>query len=169
MMGKKALEAAQVNQHSREWHASDKTVWEQHAGQSILHQHDIRSGMAQGLYNLPPREGLTTTCRHAPQACVTELGLEGQLTAEAFLGEREKALDKMFPDTELMPGVPLEPFWSAASFFHSSICRVLGSHRDGSTNLQSPLTQAQSACCGICTRTACPSVWRPPRTNGTTT
>lgn len=38
------------------------------------------------------------------QVCVTELGLQDQLTAEEFLAEREEALDKLFPQTALMPG-----------------------------------------------------------------
>lgn len=40
----------------------------------------------------------------AAQVCVTELGLQDQLTAESFLAEREEALDKLFPQTALMPG-----------------------------------------------------------------
>ena len=33
-----------------------------------------------------------------------ELGLHGQISAEAFLREREEALDAMFPTAQLLPG-----------------------------------------------------------------
>ena len=40
----------------------------------------------------------------AAQVLVAELGLEGQITPEQFLTEREEALDKMFPTSQLLPG-----------------------------------------------------------------
>ncbi|KAK9804699.1 hypothetical protein WJX72_000393 [[Myrmecia] bisecta] len=40
----------------------------------------------------------------AANICVSELGLEDQISAEDFLKEREALLDQMFPHTDLMPG-----------------------------------------------------------------
>jgi hypothetical protein len=40
----------------------------------------------------------------AAQVLIDELGLEGQLSPEQFLKEREELLDKMFPQAELLPG-----------------------------------------------------------------
>jgi len=45
--------------------------------------------------------------RRAPEAAdilIKELGLEGKLSPEAYLEEREAAHDKMWPEVELMPG-----------------------------------------------------------------
>ncbi|KAL2635537.1 hypothetical protein R1flu_007016 [Riccia fluitans] len=41
----------------------------------------------------------------AGQILITELRLEGVLTPEEFIAERESQLKVMFPDSELMPGV----------------------------------------------------------------
>ena len=41
----------------------------------------------------------------AAQLLVDILDLQGQLTAEDFLAQREAALDAMFPSSELMPGL----------------------------------------------------------------
>lgn len=36
---------------------------------------------------------------------IRELHLEGQLTAEDFLAQREQELDALFPTAQLLPGV----------------------------------------------------------------
>jgi beta-phosphoglucomutase-like phosphatase (HAD superfamily) len=41
----------------------------------------------------------------AARIFVDETGLEGQLTAEEFLEEREEMLAELFPDANLLPGV----------------------------------------------------------------
>lgn len=41
----------------------------------------------------------------AGQILVKELGLEGQITPEEFIAERESMLESMFPNSELLPGV----------------------------------------------------------------
>jgi (DL)-glycerol-3-phosphatase len=40
----------------------------------------------------------------AAQTLVSELGLEGQLTPEDFVKEREEMLQTMFPEAKLLPG-----------------------------------------------------------------
>ena len=40
----------------------------------------------------------------AAQLLVDSLELQGQLTPQDFLAQREAALDAMFPSSELMPG-----------------------------------------------------------------
>lgn len=40
----------------------------------------------------------------AAELLVSELGLQGQISAEQFLKEREEALDELFPTSQLLPG-----------------------------------------------------------------
>ena len=47
----------------------------------------------------------------AAQLLVDNLQLQGQLTAQDFLAQREAALDAMFPSSELMPGIIRFCFW----------------------------------------------------------
>jgi hypothetical protein len=49
----------------------------------------------------------------AARVLVSELDLEGQITPEQFLSDREEALDEMFPNAQLLPGAggaPAVPF-----------------------------------------------------------
>ena len=41
---------------------------------------------------------------HAAEILIEDLGLQGQLTAEAFIEEREALLHELFPSSQLMPG-----------------------------------------------------------------
>jgi hypothetical protein len=48
----------------------------------------------------------------AGQILVKELGLEGVLTPEDFISQRESMLESMFPHVDLLPGIlghPLRP------------------------------------------------------------
>ena len=50
---------------------------------------------------------MPTPClRHAARAqvLIDDLQLEGQLTPEDFVAQREEELDRMFPTAQLMPG-----------------------------------------------------------------
>ncbi len=40
----------------------------------------------------------------AAMILIEETGLQGQLTPEEFLREREASLDRLFPQAELLPG-----------------------------------------------------------------
>lgn len=61
----------------------------------------------------------------AAQVLIDELGLEGQLTPEQFLKEREELLDKMFPQAELLPGAGEEgSVPNACSYAHKCSTRV---------------------------------------------
>jgi hypothetical protein len=40
----------------------------------------------------------------AAKILIEETGLQGQLTPEEFLREREASLDRLFPQAELLPG-----------------------------------------------------------------
>lgn len=42
----------------------------------------------------------------AANVLVAELQLEGQLSAQEFLDQREEALDLLFPTSSLLPGAP---------------------------------------------------------------
>lgn len=49
----------------------------------------------------------------AARVFVEETGISDSLTAEGFLVEREAMLQKLFPNSEIMPGIKL---WSLISF-----------------------------------------------------
>ncbi len=82
-MGKKALEAAQV-------------------------QSDLTAYIAAFAAPVLPCQRFCPSSRitypYWPQVFVEDTGLTGQLTPEQFLSEREAALDEMFPQSTLMPG-----------------------------------------------------------------
>lgn len=53
----------------------------------------------------------------AAQLLVADQQLEGVLTPQQFLDQREEALDRLFPTSSLMPG-------TTSSVCHSLFCRV---------------------------------------------
>ena len=53
---------------------------------------------------LHPAPSPCTQALEAAEILVTELKLEGLLTPEDFVAEREAALDALFPTSQLLPG-----------------------------------------------------------------
>lgn len=140
--------------------------------------------------DLPPPTCSTTALRALPpqaieaaRTLVSELQLEGRITPEQFLIDREEALDRMFPEAQLLPGAGEQgsPAQGSAVPCRATRCSVagasIGSQPAGTSAAQqprpppssssSPPPLPQSACCGTCTRTACPCAWPPRPTCGT--
>jgi pseudouridine-5'-monophosphatase len=63
----------------------------------------------------------------AAQIFVSELNLESVLTPEDFLSQREAALDEMFPNSNLLPGV--EKLILHLKFHNIPFCLATSSHR----------------------------------------
>jgi pseudouridine-5'-monophosphatase len=73
----------------------------------------------------------------AAEVLISEWQLQGVLTPEAFLAEREAALDSLFPTSQLMPGAERllrhlhrhgVPFCLATSSHHRHYCLKTSSH-----------------------------------------
>lgn len=106
MMGKKALEAAQVRGLCSLWRRYSFPLRCRQAGPAARR---ALPGLPAPPPPPPPRPHtpMPTPCPpHAARAqvLIDDLQLEGQLTPEDFVAQREEELDRMFPTAQLMPG-----------------------------------------------------------------